>query len=162
MLGRSALPGRLPPGSRTEIWPAPEFSLLPPLRCAIGLFLLQDYRRYILLLLLMFVTCHPYASIALKLKKITQRLNCMKGTSCYRTDVEHSFYAAATVAALRADMSAGPIILPSCVWTETSVSLPQEAHFHWTFSSHAGHCAICCTSPPHDLQDAILLHNTSS
>jgi len=81
MLGCSALPGRLPPGSRTEIWPTLGFSLLPPLRCAIELFSLQDYRRYILLLLLMFVTCHPYASIALKLKKITQRLNCMKGAS---------------------------------------------------------------------------------
>jgi len=77
----SALPGRLPRGSRIEIWPALEFALLLPLRCAIGLFLLQDYRRYILLLLLMFVSCHPYASIALKLKKITQRLNCMKGAS---------------------------------------------------------------------------------
>lgn len=151
MLGRSALPGRLPPGSRTEIWPAPEFSLLPPLRCAIGLFLLQDYRRYILLLLLMFVTCHPYASIALK---VTPRAR--NDTFCL------DYAAVAKVSVLGADMSAGPIIMPSCVWTETSVSLLQEAHIHWTFSSHAGHDAIGPNSPPHDLQDAILLHNTPS
>jgi hypothetical protein len=168
MLGCSALPGRLPPGSRTGIWPALGFALLLPLRCATGLFLLQDYRRYILLLLLMFVTCHPYASIALKSKKITQRLNCMKGASVIARTRNNAFclepwpYAAATVSALGADMSAGPIILPSCVWTEKSVSLLQEVHFHWTFSSHAGHCAICCNSPPHDLQDAIFLYNTSS
>jgi len=168
MLRCSALPGRLPPGSRIEIWPALEFALLLPLRCAIGLFLLQDYRRYILLLLLMFVSCHPYASIALKLKKITQRLNCMKGASVIARTRNNAFcleawlYAAATVSALGADEPAGPIILPSCVWTETSVSLSQEAHFHWTFSSHAGHDAIASNSPPHDLQDDILLHNTSS
>jgi hypothetical protein len=52
-------------------------------------------------------------------------------------------------------MSSGPITLPSCVWIETSVSLLQESHFHWTSCSHDGHDAIGCNSPPHALQEAI-------
>lgn len=87
MLRCSALLGCLVLNSQIVIWPAVQFVLLQPLHCAIGSFLPLSYRRCILLLLLMFVTCYSYILIAFKLKKTMWWLNCMKELFCYCAEI---------------------------------------------------------------------------